>query len=144
MARPLPSIGLAPLPACWLSETKISSEPSSDRTMPASRNRFGTSRNSRNEAMPIQSGLVVTSEADEATEVYSSEVIQVPKCAARHRPAASASPSWRRVSSGPAPWRRKVPARPSQGSSTSGVTSSAASPSRQAATASDGICAAWA
>jgi hypothetical protein len=47
--------------------------------------------------MPTHSRLVVTSAVLLATEVYSSEVIQVAKCSARKKPAPQVSRPWRRL-----------------------------------------------
>ena len=48
--------------------------------------------------MPIDSRLVVTRAVLLATEVYSSEVMQVAKCSARKKPAPQVSSSCRRLS----------------------------------------------
>ena len=89
----------------------------------------------KNEASPIHNGLVVISAVLEATEVYSSEVIQVAKCSARKKPAVSAITSCRRVSR-VSSWRAC--------SSATGVMMRAAKPSRQLATASELTPSAWA
>ena len=97
--------------------------------------REGVSRKMKNEARPIHKGLVVTSAVLDATEVYSSELIQVAKCSARKKPAASAIATCRRVSRASS-WR--------DCSSATGVMMSAAKPSRQLATASELTPSAWA
>ena len=58
--------------------------------MPAIVNRGSRSRKITTVASPTQTGLVVTSAALDATEVYSSELIQAVKWAARNSPARNA------------------------------------------------------
>ena len=80
-------------------------------------------------------GLVVTSAALEATEVYSSDVIQVTKCADRKMPARPASRR-SRAPSRPSSWRRRDAA--------SAPTTAPASAIRQAAMARESMPACWA
>ncbi len=128
-------MGLLPALALWLSLQKMNRLPAKDSAMPPIIIFVGVSRKIRKEARPIHSGLVVTSAVLEATEVYSSELIQVAKCSARKKPAASAMPICLRVRRASS-WRdcRKA----------TGVMISAAKPSRQVATASELTPSAWA
>ncbi len=103
--------------------------PESEMTMPRTITALGFSPKSRNDAMPTQSRLVVTSAVLLATEVYSSEVIQVAKCSARKKPAPQVSRPCRRLSA-----RSTWP----DCQEAIGVMISAASPRRSVAMVSDG------
>jgi len=81
------------------SAAKISTLPTTVSAIPASAAGAGLSRSSTAEASPTQSGLVVTSAALLATDVYSSEEIHVQKCMARNIPDSRHRPSSRRPSS---------------------------------------------
>jgi hypothetical protein len=88
----LPSSGLLPGALLLLSLQKISRLPEIEMTMPHEHQgpRL-VAEQRKKEAMPIHSRLVVTSAVLLATEVYSSELIQVAKCSARKNPAPQAA-----------------------------------------------------
>ncbi len=94
--------------------------------MPTSAAAAGRSRKKIAEANPTQSGFVVTSAALLATDVYSSEEIQVQKCMARNSPDSRHRPRSRRHS--------RMISRPAL-SQAKGARIAAASPSRTAAIA---------
>ena len=109
--------------------------PASDSATASARKAGMRSRSTSSENNAIQIGLVVTRATLLATDVYSSETIHDAKCAARNTPAAAASHQSRRDSAANSVRER---------SSTSGMSSSAASAMRQAAMASEGtpwVCA---
>ena len=100
----------------------------SETIIPRLISRFGRWPKSRNDARPIHNKLVVTSAVLLATEVYSSELIQLAKRKARKKPAPKASMICWLVS-------RLKAYRDCQ--SATGVTRTAANPRRKAAIARD-------
>jgi hypothetical protein len=85
----LPSSGWLPGALVWRLLRQISRLPEREITTPPRISRLDRSPQSTNEARPIHRRLLVTSAVLLATEVHSSEVIQVAKCRARKKAGAA-------------------------------------------------------